>query len=529
MMQRKWATLIAALLIAALALPMGVFAEGYDSPDISWKKNTDPASFSLFFNMQWAPFDVWGTDHVSQQVTKDTGISFDTTKSQDANHMATIIASGELPDAFFVYGAANMDLLENSETCYAWDELIPEYAPEFMDLIDPTEIAMATKDDGHFYTLYTHVRNQDYWDDPTAGVSYGQTVLSFRDDIMAELGNPAIETMDDFYNVLVQVKEKYPDMIPYMQQKLNADAIAWAFGIDYEGNKGMATVVDGEAQYVYGVREPIEAYLKFENKLMREGLMSQEALSYEFEQLKGAILGSDVFCYAGQAFDVDQINQALAGTENAPYYTAAKQYPTVDGENKCSLLYGSGGFAGFYITKACKDPGRLIQLMEYMKSPYGDQLTQWGVEGQDYELVEGQPIQNEAISWKERGDNVWYFQASFEAENQKAIAKAAVDPKYGQVADLVIDYKPYWHYDVALAMVNNAEAGSKLGDIKATMDELKKSSFSAAIVAATEEECQATIDKYFAELDKAGLAEYNKYINDQYQEIVTRLAEDAGA
>ncbi len=527
MTQRKWFSRIALLLVLAMVIPMGALAQvTYDSEDLAWKKDTSPANFSLFFNMSWAPFDVWGTDHVSQQVTKDTGISFEATKAQDTNHMATIVATGELPDAFFVYGAKNLNLLENDAVCWPWDELIEKYAPEFMDLIEPTEIAMATKDDGHFYTLYTHVRNQEYWDDPTKGVSYGQTVLSFRDDVMEELGNPVIETMDDFYNVLKQVKELHPDMVPYMQQKLNADAIAWSFGIDYEGNKGMATVTDGEAMFVYGEREPIENYLKFENKLLREGLMSQEALSYEFEQLKAAVMSSDVFCYAGQAFDVDQINKSISEMEgDTRYYTAMTKYPTVNGEALTDLTYGSGGFAGFYISKSCKDPARLIALMEYMKSPYGDQLTQWGVEGLDYELVDGNPIQFDTYTWKERGDNVWYFQASFEAENQKAIAKAAIDPKFGQVGHLVIDYKPYWKYDVALAMVNNAEAGSKLGDIYSTMYELKQNSFSAAIIAPTEEECQAAIDNYFAQLDKAGLAEYNKYINDQYQAIKAKIAE----
>jgi putative aldouronate transport system substrate-binding protein len=464
---------------------------------------------------------------VSQQVTKDTGISFETTKAQhETEHLASIVSTGEYPDAFFVFGAQNIDLLENEEVCYPWDELIAEFAPEFMDLIDPSEIAMATKDDGHFYTLYTHVRNQEYWDDLTKGVSYGQSVLCFRDDIMAELGNPVIESADDFYNLLVEVKEKYPNMIPYMQQRLNADALPWSFGIDYDGTKGMATIVDGSAIYTYSNREPVENYLKYANRLMREGLMSQEALSYEFEQLKAAVVGGDVFCYAAQAFDVDQINKAIAQLEGDDrYYTAMRRYLTVDGESRCALTYAAGGFAGFYISRACKDPGRLIALMEYMKSPYGDQLTQWGVAGLDYELVDGNPIQFDTYSWKERGDNVWYFQASFEAENQKAIAMASIEPRFGQVAHLVIDYKPYWKYDVALAMINAAEAGSKMGDIKATIDQIKLNAFPAAIIAQSEEDCQAVIDGFFADLDKAGLAEYNAYINDQYQVIKTRLAE----
>lgn len=527
MKKRTLHLILATLLMLSLVLPAAVSAEGWDSPDLSWKKNTDPATFSLFFNMTWAPFDVWGTDHVSQQVTKDTGISFETTKSQNAQHMATIVSTGTLPDAFFVFGGTNIDLLEDPAVSYPWDELIPQYAPEFMDMIDPSEIAMATKDDGHFYTLYTHVRNQEYWDDPTKGVSYGQSVISFRQDIMEELGNPVIESVDDFYKVLVQVKEKYPNMIPYLQQATNADALAYSFGIDYEGSKGMVTIIDGQAKYVYGVREPVEDYLKFANKLIREGLMSQEALVYTFEQTKAAVLGGDVFCFASQAFDVDQVNKALSEIPgDTRYYNAMRQYLTVDGDMRVSLTYGSGGFAGFYITRACKDPGRLIQLMQYMKSPYGDRLTQWGVEGLDYDLIDGNPIQNDTYSWKERGDNVWYFQASFDVENQKAIAKAAMDPKFGQVAHLVTDYKPYWHYDVALAMVNNAEAGSKLGDIKATLDQTKQNSFASAIVAATEEENQAIIDRFFEELDRVGLAEYETFINDQYQAILEKVEQD---
>lgn len=527
-MQKGKKALATALLLAlALVSPLGALAQvTYDSEDLAWKKDTSPAEFSLFFNMTWAPFDVWGTDHVSQQVTADTGISFVATKSQDTNHMATIVATGELPDAFFVFGAKNIDLLENEEVCYPWDELIDAYAPEFWDLIDPSEVALATKDDGHFYTLYTHVRNQEYWDDPEKGVSYGQGVISFRDDIMEELGNPAIESVEDFYNVLVQVKERYPDMIPYLHQKLNADYLPWCFGIDFEGTQGMATIVDGEAVYVYGDRGPVEDYLTFANRLLREGLMSQESLTYEFEQAKAAILAGDVFCFASQAFDVDQVNSALASLEgDTRYYTAAREALTVEGEVRMDLTYASGGFAGFYITKACKDPARLIALMEYMKSPYGDQLTQWGVEGLDYELVDGNPIQFDTYTWKERGDNVWYFQASFETENQKAIAKAALDPLYGQVAHLVLDYKPYWRYDPALAMINNAEANTPMGDIKASIDQIKENGFPAIIVAKSEAECIAALESYFANLEKAGLAEYNAFINDQYQEMVAKLAE----
>ncbi|MEG0767002.1 MAG: hypothetical protein RR482_04735, partial [Clostridia bacterium] len=80
MCKRKWISMLAVCLTLAMLVPMGGLAETtYDSEDLAWRKNTTSANFSLFFNMTWAPFDVWGTDHVSQQVTKDTGISFEAT------------------------------------------------------------------------------------------------------------------------------------------------------------------------------------------------------------------------------------------------------------------------------------------------------------------------------------------------------------------------------------------------------------------------------------------------------------------
>ena len=521
--------LLSALLALTLALSLigGAMAETtWDSENLAWKTNKDPITFSLFHNMTWAPMDVWGEDHVSQQVTADTGIAFEVTKQQDAQQLATYVATGELPDAVFVFGAANIDLMEDYDVCYAWDELIAQYAPEFMDLIDPTDIQMATKEDGHFYTLYTHVRNQDYWDDPTQGVSYGEGTISFRQDILDELGNPEINSTDDFYAVLKQVKEKYPDMIPYLQPDANGAYLAHCFGVDYDSNNGYGTLdADGNLIWVYSDKEPLNDYVLFANKLLREGLMSQEALVYTQEETKAAIMAGNVFCYAGQCYDVDQWNEALAGVEgNTAYYTSIRKPLTVNGEVKMSQTYGQAGFAGFYITRNCEDPARLIALMEYMRSPYGDKLTQWGVEGLDYELVNGYPMQFDTYTWKERGDNVWYFQATFAVENQKALAAAAASEKYGQVAHLVTDYKPYWHYDVAQALVQNAAAGTREGDIYSTLDSLRKPAINGAITAASEEEAAAKMDEFYAACEKAGLADYNKFINDQYQEIKAGFA-----
>lgn len=521
--------LFALLLVVAMFIPMMGLAETtWDSENLAWKQNTTPATFSLFHNMTWAPMDVWGTDHVSQQVTADTGISFDVIMQQEANQLATYVAMDELPDAVFVYGQANIDMMENSNVSYAWDELIDQYAPEFWDLLDPSDIQMATKADGHFYTLYTHVRNQQYWDDPTKGLSYGTATLCFRQDILEELGNPEIKSVDDFYNVLKAAKELHPEIIAYLQPNFNGSYLAWCFGIDYDGTQGATTIDEnGNAVWTYSEKEPWTEYLTFANKLLREGLLSQESLTYDQEQAKAAVMTGNVFAWAGQCYDVDQWNEALNAVEgNTAYYVSITEPLTVDGEVKMDLTWGSAGFAGFYITKNCQDPARLIALMEYMQSPYGDQLTQWGVEGLDYELLEGgYPNQFDTISWKERGDNVWYFQAKFETENMKAMAFALKDPRFGQTAHLVTDFKPFWKYDVAIAMIQNAAAGTRENDLYVSLDNIRVNNVNAIIASKTEEECAAAIEAYFKALEDVGVADYNKFLNDQYQAIKANLAQ----
>ena len=252
-MKKTWMRLLTTMLATVLLLSVGAAAWAeepvtFDSENLTWKQNKEPVTFSLFFNMNWSPVDVWGTDAVSQQVTADTGVSFDVIMAQDNNHLANIISTGDYPDAVFVYGTSNLQMMEDPDISYAWNDLIDQYAPEMWDLIDPSDIALATKEDGNFYTLYTHVRNQEYWDDDTQGVSYGENVLAFNSAMMEELGNPEINSTEDFYNVLAQAKEKWPDCIPYLQPKDNGNYLAFTFGMNGAGfAQGDTTVEDGQA------------------------------------------------------------------------------------------------------------------------------------------------------------------------------------------------------------------------------------------------------------------------------------------
>ena len=492
----------------------------WDSPDLTWKKDTSPVKYSLFLDIPWSPVDVWGTDHTSQEVTKLTGVSFEVTKAQDTNHLGLLLASGDLPDAVFVF--SNKARFETSTVSQPWDEIIPKYAPEFDSLVGADEKALATVEDGHYYTLYTHNRNQEYWDDLKQPVSYGEPTVMLRDDIMAELGNPKVESMDDFYNVLKQVKEKHPDYIPFLQPNLNGAALTGWFGINTAG----AWFIDksGKVGLPQGDREGYLPYLQYMNKLNRDGLLSAEGLTYDFNKQKQAVLAGKVFATAGQIFDVDLLNEELdkvAG--NKMRYTAMNKPLTVGGENRYAPTYTSSGFAGLYITQNCKEPGRLVSLMEFMKSPQGDQLTQWGVKDVDYKLTaDGLPLIDDSIPWKLRGDNVWYFQASFITEAMKAMTKKETAPKYAQVTSLMYDFKPYWKVDYALALTK-VQPETEESVISSSITNTFGNTVNNIILAKDDASFTKNYEAMFNEIDNLGLSKLLEYAQTQYDKFKPRF------
>ena len=70
-------------------------------------------------------------------------------------------------------------------------------------------------EDGKFYTIrnnYSTPEELEEYDEALKGVN----LPTVRKSIYEELGSPKIETLDDFYELLVQVKERYPELIPCM-------------------------------------------------------------------------------------------------------------------------------------------------------------------------------------------------------------------------------------------------------------------------------------------------------------------------
>ena len=127
------------------------------------------------------------------------------------------------------------------------------------------------------------------------------------------------------------------------------------------------------------------------NELYREGLLDPEWTSNNAELRNQKLSNDGAFCYVGAYWDTWTPSATLmgGGNPNGEYLA----YKVVnDGETNFDLpLAGrsSLGWDAIAITTNCKNIEAAVKFIDYCASQEGQDLLLWGIEGQDWEFVDG--------------------------------------------------------------------------------------------------------------------------------------------
>jgi putative aldouronate transport system substrate-binding protein len=387
----------------------------WDSPNLSWKQDTSPVTLSCYIDFDWYSVDTWGLDEVSQEITRITGISLDVTKGSDLNQLGVLYASGDLPDLIFTTN--QIQRFWDPDICAPWDELIPQYAPEWMDLIDPVEIINNTTPDGHFYTLKSHYNNEENWNDPRNLPSPGDGGLYFRGDILEAIGNPEINSIEDVKEVFKTVKNRSEELgidIVYNPHPTWQNAFEEFFGIV------RPPYVDGDHVHIYRSNPNWRDFLLFMNEMYRDGYLYKEYLAARPEDFFQLNRSGRVFCATYNTQLATETNKIFDEQGIDGYFTPNVTALTYNGQDLFQPVDGGIGWANLFIAADCEHLDRAIRYMEFLKSPEGDALTLWGIPEKHYNLNEdGLLVRTEYYNSKtaaETGVGPWYFQASGLAE-----------------------------------------------------------------------------------------------------------------
>lgn len=166
-------------------------------------------------------------DALNQITIPEIGVKVNMEITDVGTYMSQVgmrIVSGESIDLFttFVMGSASFGTMLNNGQLMDITELLPEYAPETMELL-PEEILKAASRDGKIYGVptYNNYVTNNYW------------VCQKEVFDGAGLDASQIKTLDDVHDALVKIKETYPDKIP-----LGGNSFVFPGGQSYEITTG---------------------------------------------------------------------------------------------------------------------------------------------------------------------------------------------------------------------------------------------------------------------------------------------------
>ena len=392
--------------------------------NLSWEKNTSPVTLSLYIDFDWYSVDTWGEDQVSQEITRLTGVSLDVIKSSDLNQLSVMLAAQELNDITFTSNLPQR--FEDPDICAAWDELSAQYCPEFMENIDPLEKLNNTAPDGHIYTLKTHYNNDANWADPRNLPSPGDPGLYYRADIMEKLSLPMFNSVETFDETLYAVQAKANEVGITMVFNPHP---TWASAIAEFMGAPLTRYWDAESKSIklqYNSEKWLE-YFKLMNKWYRDGIMPKDYLGVRPEDFfqrnrSGQVFAAQYNC--GLQVETNELwrqngTGGLSTDMTKPYFKIVKEPLTYKGEDLLTYPDYNIGWASTFLSASCENLDRAICFMEFLKSPQGDELTQWGIEGKHYTLNEdGLIVRTEeynnytADELKQTGIGPWDLQAS---------------------------------------------------------------------------------------------------------------------
>lgn len=483
--------------------------------DVNLTKSEDELTeLDIFINMNWWPVETF-TGIIPDEIKTKTGVTLNLTIAADDKQLGLMIASNEIPD--LVFTDKELDRLSSDQFCYSYDELIEQYAPDFKVSDLMTNVAKSLSKDDHYYTLLNCLSTNEEWAEAPAGAP-GQACIYYRKDIYEKMGSPKLETLDDFNAVCAQIKEEYPDMVPFGLGgfwKLQPIS-AW---MGASGGNTYQMLEDGST--VHYVSSPkYKEYLQYANSLAREGYISAEAYANENEgdSHQAAYSGN---CFAYTWYLSPSSLQTL-NTESQKINPEAQWavLRPLGGEN---AAYGtSKGWGGLFISKDCKDPEKAIKFIEYMFSEEGRHLSKWGREGTEYTLNDkGLPEFSE--EWKETKKdpdamNKKYNQYFYFGVN-------AVDELLGDYMDMSEEdladctaykegYKNYPEIGIATPMSSSDE-----GIIEAKLKEMLKAEEARVIFSADDEEFEKNYEGLMENAEKIGVETLNSYMTDKVKEV----------
>lgn len=342
-------------------------------------------------------------------------------RSEEVTKLNVLMASNtDVPDIVFVYDSSVFYRYAQQGGLTDVGEILDEYGPNLKKFLGEDTLKFGQLD-GQQFSI------------PGKRAITGRYSSYIRQDWLDKLGLPAPTTTDELYTTLKAFKEKDPGNLGSKNIPMGmALAPAQFETLIYSFIKPVSGELTYGQRFELPLHEGFKDAMQFLNKLYNEGLISKDfSLDEDKTQLAKDIQNGnigywsedvDVLFYADGT--LDNLYKNVEGSQVLP----VDVYTNANVDNKhIKSRYGSNGMY-IMIPKSSKRAVEAIKYLDWMASDNNLINIYSGVEGENYDLVDGIPVVKSDVS-QEFADRLYNAGDMAIISNGKNIGDKATNEK----------------------------------------------------------------------------------------------------
>lgn len=405
------------------------------------------------------------------------------------NQKEIMLAANQVIDLYWD-GLTNLSSIVNKHQAKPINDLLETYCPDMLEVLPMDHIKGATIN-GEIYGIPSAYG-------PTSCISQ---MVCIREDLVQEVGMTDITTPEDLKELAKRVKEAHPELkgpadiiFKPLTRYYQEEQLTWV-----SGNEIAVLGEDTRKIYSYYETEAFQQVAKFNESMYAEGLYADELTTIYNE--KDARMQTGLYYWVEGSIGKDQ---EIIGTvrSNAPD-AELKTYMLAPEKDK--YITTAGGEVLCVPYSAANAEGAMMFLNWLYSSPENYIFCVYGVEGKDYQMVDGRV---ERLTSED-----FFYEWMFRNKNYQLFS-----PELPQ--DYIDNYKAWddgAKVSSAMGFIFNNE---NVAEIETAINELITSDFASIRTGfvSFDENYEAAVQK----LKAAGIDEYIAEVQRQYDEYVAQ-------
>lgn len=225
-----------------------------------------------YVNADWWNTE-WGNDVVTKKIQEDLNLEIEFVTGDDTK-LNTYFAGEDLPDIITIFDANSSIAKSASQWAYSLNDLAEKYDPYFYQVAKEDTLNWFKMEDGKTYGYPGYSNSQEDYDSGNLNAS---TAFVIRKDIYEALGQPSMSTPEEFLDVLMQIKEQFPDVIPFGSNSMTSDE--GSLGKDLQNFLGVPIENEDGTWYDRQMDEDYLTWIKTLNQAYKNGCISDDNFS----------------------------------------------------------------------------------------------------------------------------------------------------------------------------------------------------------------------------------------------------------